>query len=262
MNNIQKMAKSNLILRYYTGSKLYGTQTPESDTDIAGIFIAPREYYLGFNSVKEVDFSVVDKLENGKNSANAVDEKYYELRQFMKLAMQNNPNIIEQLFVPKNLILTKTVVGEKLKNMAYLFPHAGAYDRFIGYAISQRKKLLNQTPEHISNKSSHRKDLIEKYGYDTKFAHHLIRLLWEGCELFHKHRIVFPLAIADELIAIKTGQKSLKQVLYMADKLEEELVNSKSRQLLPEKPRTKQIEEVLITLLNMQWNGENKCMDG
>jgi predicted nucleotidyltransferase len=37
-------------------------------------------------------------LDNGKNASDAVDFKMYELRNYVKLALQNNPNILELLF--------------------------------------------------------------------------------------------------------------------------------------------------------------------
>lgn len=45
------------ILEVITGSNLYGTNTPESDIDYAGIFIPTIDYYFGLKKVEEADFS-------------------------------------------------------------------------------------------------------------------------------------------------------------------------------------------------------------
>ena len=44
----RKTVESGLILLALTGSQAYGTATPTSDRDYKGVFIAPKDYYLGF----------------------------------------------------------------------------------------------------------------------------------------------------------------------------------------------------------------------
>lgn len=141
MNNERDKFLKNCILEYKVGSHLYGTNTPTSDEDFSGVFIAPIEYYLGLGHVEECDFSHVSKLENGKNAPDAVDFKLYELRKFVKLAMENNPNILEQLWVPTDKVTFSTVMGEELLKNRHLFPHKGAKQKFLGYAYSQRHKM-------------------------------------------------------------------------------------------------------------------------
>ena len=45
-----------LLYRYVRGSQAYGTNTPESDQDEGGIFIAPQEWIdgLGFDYAEEI----------------------------------------------------------------------------------------------------------------------------------------------------------------------------------------------------------------
>lgn len=64
-----------------------------------------------------------------------------------------------------------------------------------------------------------RRELVKRYGYDTKNAAHLIRLLRMGEELF-KHGQFFVLRPdRDELLAIKRGAWTLTQVQAEADRL-------------------------------------------
>ena len=143
------IANENCILKYEVGSKLYGTDTPTSDTDYSGIFIANKEYYFGLFSIDQVDVSEQSKLESGKNDTDAIDFTLYEIRKFIRLATDNNPNILEQLFVPENKIIHSTKYGMQLLENSNIFPHQGLYHRFVGYAHSQKKKMCIKT-EHYN----------------------------------------------------------------------------------------------------------------
>lgn len=140
--NVQNMVKENCILLCRVGSKLYGTDGPDSDEDFVGIFIADLPYYIGLKTINNADLSIVDKDENGKNTKEAVDIKYYELREFIKLAMENNPNILEILFVNKQNIIFITEQGQALLDNKHLFPWIGMEKKFFGYARSQRHKMV------------------------------------------------------------------------------------------------------------------------
>lgn len=136
------IAEKNKILVVKTGSHMYGTNTPTSDEDYVGIFMPTEEYVYGFRRMEEVDMSVKDKDENGKNTQDAIDIKYYEFRKFVKLAMENNPNILEILFAPQENIVYINEFGTELLEMAKRFPHQGAKQKFLGYAFSQKHKMF------------------------------------------------------------------------------------------------------------------------
>ncbi len=147
-------AEENKILEYKVGSHLYGTNTPTSDEDYCGVFIAPEEYYLGLNAIEEVDFSVTSKNKDGKNNADAIDRKLYELRKFVRLSLENNPNVIEQLFVDdKNVIFTSSL-GEELRNNRHMFLHRGLRHKFLGYSFSQKHKMIIRTDKFYELKNA------------------------------------------------------------------------------------------------------------
>jgi len=82
-----KEAEKLLIYKVIAGSKAYGLDLPTSDTDIRGIFLQPNEALLGYGYCQQIN-----------NTTN--DIVYYELNRFVNLLSQNNPNILEELFVP------------------------------------------------------------------------------------------------------------------------------------------------------------------
>ena len=136
------MAEKNKILVIKTGSHLYGTNTPESDEDYVGVFIPDKEYVMGMKRVDEVDFSVVSKKDDGKNDKDAVDYKLYSLQKFMRLASENNPNILEMLFVNQENIISINDFGQRFLDNSSLFVHKGLKHKFTGYATSQKHKMV------------------------------------------------------------------------------------------------------------------------
>jgi uncharacterized protein len=311
------MAENNKILEIKTGSHLYGLTTPTSDVDYSGIFLPNIEYVLGFKNCEEVDLSFKSKLENGKNNKDAIDRKFYEFRKYIKLAMQNNPNIVEMLFVNDENVIFKNEIGDALLKNSKLFIHKGLKERFIGYAISQKKKMIikrdnlyalnealslvdrlimedkekwllpqcqgiynfdelfiiknnkdnhyrvgdrllvknmtvkraKQELEQIIDMCSNRKELIEQFGVDTKYAHHLIRLLLEGKELLQTGKLIYPLFNKDLLMDIKTGKWSLNDILDYSKKLEEDIEIIYKESELQDKPNYKEIESFTLEVL-------------
>jgi len=161
-----KDIEGRIILNAQVGSKLYGTNTPQSDTDYVGIFIAPEEYYFGLKNVDEVDFSIESKNENGRNNSNAIDSKYYEIKKFFKLAIDNNPNIIELLFLNKENILTNSETFNLIQeNRKYFLSSEMVMKKFLAYAFSQKKKMFIKTDHYTEILKAYEE--IEKYDDKT-----------------------------------------------------------------------------------------------
>jgi uncharacterized protein len=134
-------AENNMILKARVGSHLFGTNTLDSDLDMEGIFIPPISVVFGLGQCKEVDLGKVSKDDTGRNTSEAVDFKIREYREFVRLAIQNNPNILNILFVNEENTLYLRDAGFRLLEKAECFPHRKGLERFIGYAMSQMKKM-------------------------------------------------------------------------------------------------------------------------
>lgn len=111
------------------GSHAYGTSLPGSDLDLRGIAIAPKPYYLGL--------SRFDQHERKGDP----DVVVFELRKFLALAADCNPNILEILYVEPEDRLKVTPIGEMLLAERDLFLSKKARHTFSGYAISQLKRI-------------------------------------------------------------------------------------------------------------------------
>lgn len=111
------------------GSRAYGTNTPESDTDLRGVCIAPKNYYTGC-------LHVFDQAEQHEP-----DLTIFEIRKFLRLASDANPNVIEILFTDPSDHYVRTPLGEKLLENKGLFLSKRIKSTFSGYAVSQLGRI-------------------------------------------------------------------------------------------------------------------------
>lgn len=133
------------------GSQAYGTNTPNSDLDLRGIAIPPREILLGFTKTFEQAQKTGD-----------VDIVIYDLRKFLGLAANCNPNIIEILFTDEENWLVADESFLLLRRYANLFLSKKARHTFHGYAMSQLKRIRTHR-SWLLNPPSH-KPTREEYG--------------------------------------------------------------------------------------------------
>lgn len=150
------------MLKMFSGSHLYGLNTENSDTDYVGIFLPTKKQMFSLSYDSEVDMSVEDRLDNGKNSPNAIDVKFYDIKRFISLAMEGNPNVIEKLFVNEESILHINKYGRMLLDNKDLFLSKKIISKHLGYSRSQRRKLIIKTA-NMENLINARDFLQEKH---------------------------------------------------------------------------------------------------
>ncbi len=143
-----KKAENLLLYKVIAGSRAYGLELPTSDTDIRGIFLQPNEYRLGNGYLEQVN----DK----KN-----DIVFYELNRFINLLANNNPNVIENLFVPKDKILIFNDRIKPLYENRYKFLTKKIRFTFGGYAISQIKKARGLNKKIVNPIDKERKNPLD-----------------------------------------------------------------------------------------------------
>jgi predicted nucleotidyltransferase len=243
----QEMAVNNLIYKVRLGSTLYGTLIETSDDDLGGIFIPNKDYVLGLKNCEQVILS--EKLSKTiRNQKGDTDYTVYSLIKFIQLAIGNNPNIIEFLYIPKQFVLFKNKYMNRLIENRDLFLSKKAYYTFKGYAYAQRKKL-----ELKKENMTGRTELCNKFGYDVKFASHLIRLLTEGLEILVDKTITFPLLQNNLVRDIKIGRYSLEWVFNKADELEKLIDEAYIKSDLQKCADINKINKLQIELLEDYW---------
>lgn len=122
------------------------------------------------------------------------------------------------------------------------------------YANAMRQWHAYQTWKEERNPA--RAELEAKYGYDTKHAMHLIRLLRMGHEVLSTGKVLTKRPDAAELLAIRAGAWSFEKLEEEAARLEAAMGQVVSP--LPEKPHREALDRVLVDVI--QYNlVKRKC---
>lgn len=223
------MALRTTILRADCGSKGFGLSIPSSDNDELGVCVE--------------DFSCHTCLE-GKfeqyihRDPSVLDLTIYSLEKFLRLACHGNPTILSLLFATS--LLQVDARGRQLQELApsLISKHWGK--RFLGYMESQRQKLLGERGQKRVN----RKELEEKYGYDTKYAMHLLRLGYQGVEVMETGHMSMPVGEPTHtfLMEVREGKVTINEVLETAGNLERHLKDLLHDSHLPDHPDREVVE--------------------
>ncbi|MBI5443360.1 MAG: nucleotidyltransferase domain-containing protein [Deltaproteobacteria bacterium] len=81
-----------------------------------------------------------------------------------------------------------------------------------------------------------RAELEGRFGYDTKHAMHMVRLLRMGAEILSTRRVVVRRPDRDELLAIRAGAWSYDELMARAQELSQKVEHAAVDSVLPEEP--------------------------
>lgn len=348
----REMLDSQTIVSHYAGSVAYGTQLPTSDLDIRGVFCAD-EIYIRSPWLSCGEVSVSDQE----------DTKFYELVKFVTLVVDQNPNIIETLWVDPADVIVSTPAYEYLVAHRHELLSSKCAFTFCGYATSQLKRIKGhnkwinspqseQPPRQIDymslvqdfseakyfkftgedmiahhkdwrlipygnnvfgmyympdkgyelfdsryllntnyegdrpqgvgsapirivkfnkdvydkdldnhknywtwkkNRNQKRSELEEQFGFDTKHAMHLMRLLRMGKEILTNHEVVVKRPDAQELLDIRRGKFTYEEIIEEAERLESEIQALYKTTTLRRAVNTRTAARILIDTQELVW---------
>ena len=215
-----KWLHQNTIYLTNHGSVAYGTNTPKSDKDIRGICICPKEYYFGFTKGFE------------QAQLKEPDVVIFEIRKFLKLAANANPNCLEILFVNDEDILFANQLGQKILDNRNLFLSKQIKRTMMGYATYNLQKIKKDKP------------------IDYKDVCHLVRLIRMTKEALLTGKLNVKRHDREELLAIKNGAWSYEQIVSYA--AEEEININRiydACNILPDKADIEKINTLCIEII-------------
>jgi len=241
--------KTNCFLSGYVGSISHGTYSPKKgsidDKDIMAIVIPDIETYFGLEQYGS----------RGTKSAfvDEYDVTIYEFLKFIRLLEKGNPNVLGLLWLHEGDYLYKfDLLASYLLKNRNLFASKKVYHSFTGYAYGQLHRMTHNACEGYMG--AKRKQLVEKFHYDTKNASHLIRLLRMGIEFLNEGELHVKRKDSQQLLEIKRGEWTLDQVKSEAESLFKRAERAYDRSMLPPSPDRKKINDLTCCILH-SYNG-------
>lgn len=208
-----------IIYRCIVGSRAYGLDTDESDTDLRGIYLAPADLQWSL-------FGTPEQFED-----NAAQSCYWELQKFLTMALKANPNILECLYSP--LVEKQTPLATELLAIRDRFLSQMIFQTFNGYAMSQFKKI--------------EQDIRNAGQIKWKHAMHLLRLLLTGAATLRDARVPVRIeAHRERLLAVKRGELAWTEVDAWRKELHRDFERALAETKLPERPDYEAANRFLI----------------
>jgi len=291
--NAEKALQNAILnpdLLILSGSRLYGTNRPESDEDFRGFVIPPYEYLLGMKHFNDQDVE-------------GADHKVYNLQRFFDLIKTGDPQCSEALFCPENKIVRITDIGREVIKNRHLFISNKIYNRIMGYSYSEWRKAMAVKVEIVGRTKTEedvildirnnfkpdkdgmdtileilyqnrekklipstrklgekRKKDLAKFGFCVSSAAHSLRLMGQLVELMTTGTITFPRPNSKELLGIRIGDYNRDEVKVMYDDLHAKAENARKKSVLPDVPEYKKIDQLYERLVLNKLNTDDRFL--
>lgn len=248
--DVQIPSGSTFLSCHIVGSHSHGTYIPPTDDngvddlDVLAVVVPPLSTEVG-----------VHVWEGANQWVGRHDIVVYSLKKLMRLLAKSNPNVLCLLAMPGDCVTHAHPAWSVLLDNKDLFITRAAFGAFAGYANAQMKKMEHNA--HAGYMGEKRKQIVAKFGYDTKNAAHLIRLLRMCRDLFTTGQIVVRRPDAAHLLSIKRGEKSLTDVRAEAMGLFASCREAMEASTLPRDIDTRAVSALSADLHRSVWGGSS-----
>jgi predicted nucleotidyltransferase len=201
--------ENQVLAKLIVGSRLYGMATPNSDWDVVTVLRPTEPQMFGIEWFQR---------EGG-------DRSLYLLGDVVKLLWKGSFNQFEYLFAEP---VETSVEWEQLVNMRDRFWTSRTGSAAVGYSISEMRRIGKQrrwlrgdikATERKSHARFRPTDDMLNYGWDTKGAAHVVRLLWEA-NFYDGHHTIpfpFPMDVLSSLLKIQGGNMNFDAWKILVD---------------------------------------------
>lgn len=273
--------ESNLILRVLAGSRAQGLETPESDEDSRGICIPEKRHLLGLSHFEQWESTggdhVVYALAKFARLALAGNPNILEMLWTEAPGILHCDALGERLRAQRKLFLSRRA-GERFLGYAeeqetrlerhrrwiaeppagppdpasfgasasegrVRFPHADAQKAF-----DAALKHWNHFQTWRAERNPARAALEARFGYDTKHALHLLRLLAMGVELLERGELIVRRPDAEWLRGVRAGSLAYTELQSIVGARKAELRAAIERSQLPAEPDAEGAEALVIEI--------------
>lgn len=226
----------NIIYECYVGSKLYNLENINSDIDIKGIYDVEPSDILGLENKTDSHVDNICQMESEKKT----ESVHYSFLKFIKLALKQNPTILEMAYVSKPYVK----LNKATHILALVKDHIvskGLIKSYTGY-INDQMNIVRK--DKVSN---NRETIVKQYGYDIKSASHIVRLQFQLLS-FLKNGFINPTLCGSEqetVLSIKNGKISKIEFFEIAIDVQEQ-TNKFDGSLLKNEPNYEIVNDFVI----------------
>ncbi len=269
-NDAPSFLKANIHYETIMGSHAYGVADTSvkdkvPDFDVYGFAIPPKELIFPHLAGHIPNFGptppsfeqyirhhMFDADANG-GVGKEWDLQILNIVKFFELCRGNNPNMIDSLFTHESCVLHCTQIGRMVRDNRRLFLSKLCWKKFRGYAMSQLKKMNDKNP------IGGRLEIIEKFGYDVKFAYHIIRLFDEAEQVLLEGDIDLQRS-RDVMKAIRRGEWTAEEVRAWAVEKDKALEVAYTNCKLPIEPPVEPLRQLLTNCLEQHYGSLGDCL--
>jgi predicted nucleotidyltransferase len=192
--------RGELILGGINGSTAYGLDTPESDIDRIGCYVAPTSQLHGLHP---------PTVKTSTWHGTAPDFTYHEAGKLAGLLLHCNPTVTELLWLDKYELWQDA--GQMLIDIRRMFlSEKYVRDAYFGYASQQFRRIKNRGDGTFSSDTAKRTE---------KHARHLWRLLNQGVELHRTGKLTVRLTPVNAEKCREFGQRVAAGNLMIAEEV-------------------------------------------
>ncbi len=225
-----------VLFKTIVGSNLYGLARPDSDIDYRG---------FGMPGVSEIIGLKRQEQDESKSIAKNTEGTIFSFNKYMWLLMKGNPTVFEIAFADKQFHIETDQLGMEVcefarKNMV----SQHVTKPYFAYFKAQRHEL-NHT-----KRTGKRFDLVQKYGYDTKFASHAVRLGYQYIDIA-THGVFNPTLQGhqqSQCFAIKSGLVTLAEVNDILDDVDMKMINARENTKIPLEVNREVVDKFMVDI--------------